>query len=122
MPYETRWETEGVHWIYSGVLSDDDVLRSNLEIYDDPRFDTIRYQILNLLEVEEFAASTETMRTVSRMDKDQAVRNPNVKVAIVATAELIRGMANVYTLSAGDNFLEVQVFENEADAREWVSA
>ena len=122
MPYETRWEPEGVHWTYSGVLSDDDVLRSNLEIYDDARFDTIRYQILNLLEVKEFAASAGAMRTVSRMDKDQAVRNPNVKVAIVATAALIRGMANVYTLSGGDNFWEVQVFENEADARAWVGA
>lgn len=62
------------------------------------------------------------MRTVSRMDRDQAVRNPNVRVAIVAIADLIRGMANIYTLSAGDEFWEVEIFETEAAAREWLSA
>lgn len=30
MSYETRWEPEGVHWVYTAILTDDDVLRSNL--------------------------------------------------------------------------------------------
>lgn len=77
---------------------------------------------MDLTHVDEFAASAETMRTVSRMDRDQAVRNPNVRVAIVAIADLIRGMANIYTLSAGDEFWEVEIFETEAAAREWLSA
>ncbi len=72
--------------------------------------------------MDEFAASAETMRSVPRMDKDQAVRNPDVRAAIVATAALIRGMANIYTLSGGDQFWEVKVFDTEADAREWLAA
>ena len=122
MPYETHWEPQGIRWAYTGTMSDDDVLRSNLELYQDPRFGSIRYQIADLTHVDVFAASADTIRKLSHMDRDQAVTNPNVKVAIVASTPITLGMANIYTLAAGEMLWQVRVFETEADARAWLGA
>ena len=55
------------------------------------------------------------------MDRDQAVRNPNVKVAVIATATVQKGLAQVYALSGGDTLWVTEVFDTEEDARAWVS-
>ena len=121
MSYETHWEPEGIRWVYSGVMTDDDILRSNLELYDDPRFDTLKYQIADLRRVESFEGSARAVRRLSRMDRDQASRNPNVKVAILAGEALVRGIANVYAMSGVDAPWETRIFESEDDAREWLA-
>jgi hypothetical protein len=32
MPHETHWEDEGIRWVFSGIVTDDDLLRCNLEL------------------------------------------------------------------------------------------
>jgi hypothetical protein len=122
MPYETHWEPEGIRWVYTGAMTDDDVLRSNLELYADPRFESIRYEIADLTGVERFEGSARAIRRLSRMDRDQASRNPNIKVALIADAELFRGIANVYALSSADSPWETRVFNTEEEARAWLDA
>lgn len=122
MPYETHWEAEGIRWVYTGTMTDDDVLRPNLELYEDPRFATIRYEIADFREVDEFTASAQTVRRLSRMDKDQSVRNPHVKVAIVVRSALTRGIAHMYGFSGGDTPWTTEVFESEEAARDWLAS
>jgi len=121
MPYETHWESDGIRWVYTGTMTDDDVLRSNLELYEDPRFATIRYEIADFRQVDKFPARSETVRRLSSMDREQSVHNPDVRVAILATAPLMRGIAHMYRLSAGDAPWETRVFETEDDARAWLA-
>ena len=121
MPYETHWESEGIRWVYSGTMTDDDVQASNLELYEDPRFVTIRYEIADFRQVDKFVARSETIRRLSSMDREQSVLNPDVRVAILATGPLMRGIANMYRLSAGDAPWETRVFETEEDARIWLA-
>lgn len=35
MPYETHREDEGMRWVFSGIVTDDDLLPCNLEFYDE---------------------------------------------------------------------------------------
>jgi len=122
MSYETYWEDEGVRWVYLGAMTDDDILKSNLELYEDPRFETIRYEIADLRQIDRFEGSSRAVRRLSRMDRDQASRNPNIRVAILADADLMRGIANVYALSGADAPWETRVFASEDEAREWLGA
>ena len=119
MPYETHWEDEGIHWVFSGIVTDDDLLRCNLELYDDARFESIRYEIADFRAGESFTVTAKTLRRVARMDRDQAVRNPSVKVAVIATAAVQKGLAQVYALSGGDTPWVTEVFDSEEDARAW---
>jgi len=121
MPYETHWEDEGIRWVFKGIVTDDDLLRCNLELYDDARFESIRYEIADFRAGESFTVTAKTLRRVARMDRDQAVRNPNVKVAVIATAAVQKGLARMYALSGGDTLWVTEVFDTEEDARAWVS-
>lgn len=121
MPYETHWESEGIRWVYSGAMSDDDVLQANLDLYDDSRFTTIRYQIADFTGVIALTASARTIRKLSWMDKEQSARNPGVRVAIIAATPLTLGIASIYRLSAGDTPWAIQVFATEDDARDWLA-
>jgi len=120
MPYEAHWEDEGIRWVFSGIVSDDDLMRCNLELYDDERFESIRYEIADFRAGESFTVTAKTLRHVARMDKDQAVRNPSVKVAVIATAIVQKGLAQVYALSGGETPWVTEVFDTEESARAWI--
>ena len=121
MSYETFWEEKGIRWVFTGILTSEDLLRSNLELYEDERFDTIEYELADFTGIESYAATAETIRRVARMDRDQSVRNPELKVALIATKDVHRGLAQVYALSGGDTPWSIGVFETEEEARVWLA-
>ena len=122
MPYEIRWETEGVRSVFSGTVTDDDLIRSNVEIYDNSQFTAIRYEIADFRLAESSSMSAETVRRVARMDRDQSMRNPDVKVAILATGALAQGLTRMYALSGGDTPWVTELFGTEEDALSWLAS
>jgi hypothetical protein len=62
MPYTTTWEDHGVIWNYSGFLTGNELLHSNLEIFGDERFDDLRYQIVDLTAIEGMDVTEKHMR------------------------------------------------------------
>jgi hypothetical protein len=124
MAYETFWEPQGIRWVFSGTVTDEDLIRSNEELYEDPRFPEIRYEIADFRSVEGILenASSETVRRVARMDMAQSSRNPDLKVAILATTLLIKGFARMYALFGDESRWEIRIFETEEDARRWFAA
>jgi len=122
MPYETHWEPTGVRWVYRGTLTEEEVLRSNQEVYEDPRFRSIRYQLVDLRGVERFTAGSAIVRGVSRKDAAYVPYNPHIRVALVANTDLTRGMATVYRLACGDDAWDVEIFDTVDDARAWLKS
>jgi hypothetical protein len=121
VPYETHWEDGGIRWVYTGAMSDDDVLRANLDLYDDARFPTLKFQIADFTGVIALTARAETIRKLSHMDREQSKRNRHIRVALIATTPLARGIASMYVLAAGDTPWSIEVFETEEDARDWLA-
>lgn len=120
MPYTTRWEDEGTRTVFTGIVTDEDLIRCNTDVYDDPRFSTLRYEIGNFLDVTEYSATSDTVRMVAQMDRAAAKKNPNVKVAIIATEAITIGLTRMYEMSAGDTSWEVRIFGDEQSARGWI--
>jgi len=122
MPCETYWEDEGIRAVFRGTVTDDEFFQGSLKIYEDERFPAIRYQLVDVLLVEDVAVSSNTIRRVAAMDKEQSARNPNVRVAVVARTPLIRGLSRMYELSSGETSWVTQLFETEAEARSWLDS
>jgi hypothetical protein len=120
MPYETHWEPHGIRWVFTGEVSDDDLVRCNRELYEDPRFLTIRYEIVDFQKITGIAARSETVTLVADMDREQSARNPEVKVAILGATPLITGLTRMYAMSGGDEIWDVRIFETEEEARKWI--
>ena len=121
MPYTLSWESEGVVCQFSGIVSDEDLLTCNDDIYASPHLPEMKYQIVDFSTIEKFDVSSPTIRRVASSDRVASEVNPDVKVAIITSGPYMRGMSNMYALSheAEGGSWDTEVFDGEEDARAW---
>ena len=122
MPYETLWEEKGIKWIFSGSLTNEDLFECNKELYEDPRFLDIEYELCDFTAVEDWPVESKVIFSVGEQDAVQSQRNPNIKVAIISNEPVMRGLTSMYEASAYGSKWKTQFFENEEDARAWLGA
>lgn len=121
MPYKISWQEHGVVWHYSGLLTGNELLQSNLDIFGDERFDDIRYQIVNLAGAEKIEVTEQHMRKVAHLDMAAARTNSRVKVAVVSDSDAATQLLVYY-----DKFCDkkspwkTQVFRSIEEAEDWV--
>lgn len=121
MPYTTTWLINGIIWTYSGVLTGEDLLNSNFEIFGDERFDDIRYQIVDLTAVEKVEVTQNHMRKVAHLDMAAARTNPRVKIAVVTTEDDGKLISDIYDqYTEGKSPWVTQVFATLAEAKAWL--
>ena len=121
MPYTAYWEEKGVHWVFTGDVSNEEMFASNVEIYEDPRFPDIQYGIVNYLAVDHYNVSSDAIFNLATMDKVASQRNPHLKLAVIATTQLLKGLTRMWELSGGSSVWEYKIFEDETSAREWLN-
>ena len=121
MPYNLNWEPFGVVFRFSDVVSDEDIIASNEDVYASPLFPAMKYQIVDFSMIEKFDVSSATIRAIANSDRKAAETNPDVKVAVITSGPFMRGMSNMYTLAheAGGGSWTTEIFEREEDARAW---
>ncbi len=123
MSYELIWENRGVVFRFRDIVTGDELVQSNLDVYADPKFERIEYELAIFSDSVKFEASSETVRRVAEMDAAASNRNPKVIVAIVASQLVIRGLVNLYRLQsevAGGTW-QTEFFETEPEARNWLA-
>ena len=96
MPYKLIWEHEGVVFRFSGVVSDEDLLASNDDVYTSPDFPVMKYQIVDFSVIDELGVSPDAVRRVAWMDQMASEINPDVRVAIITSASFVQGMSRMY--------------------------
>ncbi len=121
LAHSTTWEKHGVSWKYEGVVTGEELLRSNLEIYGDLRFDAMHYQIVDLTGVSRFDVSSDDMIAIAATDRAAAITNPHVRVAVVAHDDLMKRLSVVYEQENERSPWAHAVFDTEAQARAWAA-
>lgn len=122
MPYEAIWEDKGIYWKYQGILTGDDLLQSNMNIYGDSRFDNLRYQLVDMLDVESFDVETEAMEAVTAMDEAASQTNPSLIIAVVSAHIQAKQLVELYETTTGGAPWETEMFESVEEARVWITS
>lgn len=120
MPYTITWETEGVIWAFHGSLTGEDAIQANLDIYGDPRFDDLRYQIVDISKVEQFDIPSESLETAAAMDDAAALSNLRLVVAVIAPEGEALEVAETYQSAMSSSSWKVRIFPAMEEAREWI--
>lgn len=124
MSYAFVLEEKGVLLRFEGDFSDE-VLEAKKRVIEHPDFPLFDYKILDLREVYAFTISQDVVRKVAAMDVANHARNPNLKVAVVCSDLLMKGLTRMYEAQAqsidSTATWVVEVFDNESDARKWVA-
>ena len=118
MPYTTTWTQHGVTWKYTGILTGEELLQSNLNIYGDERFDDLLYQIVDLSEVEQMTVSPILIRKIAYLDMAAAHTNPRIRVAVIDGKQL----NDIYSENANETHWPTQDFDSMEAALVWVHA
>ncbi len=119
MPFEAKWEDEGVYWRFYGTVSGEDVLRSNRTLYHSPRLDRTRYQVADFLEVESIHATVEDARKLAAYDTAMCVTKPEMRVAVVMKDEIIGALSEIYKAHMDGSPWDTQLFSDVDDAFAW---
>ena len=120
MPYTTEWEQHGVYWRYWGTVSGKELIDSNLDIYGDERFDAMKYQIVDFLQIDAFQVTRDDMLKIAAYDRAAALSNPRVKVAVVAKITAIKFLTALYDAENIKSPWETRMFDSVEQARSWV--
>ena len=120
MAYETFWEEKGIKWVFSGDLTNENLLKCNKELYNDKRFLDIKYELCDFSLVKNFNINSDTVYKVAKMDLEYSLKNPDIKVAIIANDLVLTGFTRMYQIINEPSAWETEIFKNEKDAREWL--
>jgi head-tail adaptor len=121
MPYATTWEECGVLWTFRGQVTGDEILRANQEIYRDPRFHGLTYQIVDLTGVERFDVTEDDMAMIAVQDRAAARSRPSVRVAVAAADEIIKDLSAFYDAVMVGSPWHQRIFDSMSEAREWLT-
>ena len=121
MPYATTWEESGVLWTFRGKVTGDEILRANQEIYSDPRFHHLTYQIVDLTAVERFDVTEDDMAMIAVQDRLAARTKPGVRVAVAAADEVIKDLSAFYDAVMVGSPWRQRIFDSMSEAREWLT-
>ena len=121
LSYKNNWEQEGIYIELSGILTEADFYDSNMEIYDDERFQHCRYQLVDALKVEEVQASVEAMEVVIGMDQVASSYTHNMKIAFVTKNHQLRKIFSMYVNALICAKWQSMLTDNLEQARQWIN-
>lgn len=96
MPYQIKWNEDYVLFEYFGNVSSRELVESNEQVYGDPRFDTLRWELVYFDQAESVSMDERTIRLIAYMDQAAARSNPNITVAFVGKSEILQKIEELY--------------------------
>jgi len=123
MSYQTIWETKGVLWQYTGIVTTHDVVNSNNEFYGDPRSEDIFYQLVDGSQIEKLELDESALELLAATDYAAALTIRQLKIAFVATRPEIIAFFQTYIDHANEfnSNWQYKTFNNIDSARRWIA-
>lgn len=103
-----------------GILTDDELLAHKQRLVRDPAFEPDMVELSDVRGVDELAVTPEGIRRFVEQDREDADRFGDYKLAIVASQDVVFGMARMYATLTEANLSTVGVFRDMEEARAWL--
>ena len=123
MPVSVKFENDGLGVLLSahGIMKDNDFAEANRIIYVPEVMTKLRYQIVDLTNIENVDTNWDKLRRLAETDKNAADEIPGLKIALIADGGVLEAMAQIYQRLAKHESLITRIFRNQQDARRWVA-
>ena len=121
MSNKLLWEPNGLYRKFSGEISGEEILESNFELQQHPKFESISYIINDFLDVTGFTIETLHTKIYAKTDEIVANTKLTLKVAIAVDQEALIALANNYREEMIGKSFECEIFKTVKDARQWVT-
>ena len=85
-----------MHLVFTGHVTGKEIKQAGDAMYGHEGFDTIRYQIFDFTDADDFSISLEDMKEIAAIDASAASTNPSIRQAIVSNSETIDAALAIY--------------------------
>lgn len=119
MAYLHQWKNSGLYREFSGRVSGEEVLESNLKLQGDPRFDTIKYIINDFLLVSDIEINIDEIKRIAAIDKAASLSNSKLKIAMIVKWESLLVWVHMYIESMKGSSYQYKVFDGFQEAEIW---
>ena len=120
MSHQLKWESKGVYWKYSGHVSGEEVIDASTIIYGDPRFDNLRYKLVDFLDVELFEMTETDMLKIAAQHNVAIISNPRIKNALIYNSHT-KSLTEKFCDFFKDSSWDVRAFQNLNEANNWLN-
>ena len=121
MPIDLIWEPQGLCKIYRGHVTARELQESVNASHVDPRFDHIRFQISDLLQVESHEARPDAVDDASAHGLGAMLHHRPMCMAYAVTEPGLRALVERVIAMMG-SVIPMAVFDDVAQARAWAQA
>ena len=118
MAYELLWEVNGVFWKYSDKVTGSEIVEASTSIYGDERFDTLKYKLVDFLDVESIEIDKKELSLIAFQHLAAERSNPYIKNAILLKSN--HKMAHDFASFFSKSSWEVKIFTDRDKANIWV--
>lgn len=120
MPHTNSWTSNGIYRKFTGEVSGAEILEANFKLYDDPKFNNIKYVINDFTEITGHSveiAHTEVYASTDDMISDT---KSELKIALVVNQAAHISLAKNYQERLKNVVFECEIFQTVTDARNWI--
>lgn len=118
MSIECEFRSNGVIIWHRGIITGNDLIQSNKDIYSHKYDEGLEFQLADLTEVEKFDVSSEYMRKLAKMDLS-AKKDKKQFACVVAPTDLLFGMARSWNIQSEKDDFENNVVRSMGEAIAW---
>ena len=91
MPYKISWEEKGMYIKWFGIITAEENIQLNGEIYGNKLFETLEYQIGDFLDAKHAVFSERDIHVIATLEKQASRWNKKLKVAhITKDPEIVK--------------------------------
>jgi len=119
MTNSAQWQERGLQRMFSGQISGDEIVNSNLSLQGHEKFDQLRYIVNDFLDVIDFELTDHDIATIASIDHVAAKTNANIRIAIVLKLDSLREWANLYIAKMQGSPYKFEIFEDLETANLW---
>ncbi len=119
MSYSTIWTNNNPIIQFKGIVTAYEIIQSTNELCGDWRFEKMKYQIFDLLEIELLNVKTKENKIIASHDISSTIWNSDVKVAFIVKNKNHRKSILEYIDMMKNISWQFKLFENIEDAHAW---
>jgi len=123
MPYEIQYKNndEGVITIYTGNVTDNDLLSAYNEIASlNVNISKIKYSVSDFTLIDKYLITSECIRNQARLAVEVSKINPNLTVIVIAPNDVEYGTSRMWSVYSDKAGWDVRIFRNRDDANLWI--
>lgn len=110
----------GIEIIASGIVTGEEIINANKEIYNEENLYKQRYQIIDRSHCSKFEVFAEEIEAIAEIDNQASEKNPNIIIAVVSTTAIQYGMTEMWRAYLKNDLFVTRIFPDRENANKWI--